>query len=90
MRPHTALEDADAEAFFVQLLIPAADAAGKVCAVSGLIAEESRRLQASQHRGALLDHHSLKVAFHLPASLSVFCYCLLRRDVYAEGIVRIS
>ena len=48
MRPHTALEDADAEAFFVQLLIPAADAAGKVCAVSGLIAEESRRLQASQ------------------------------------------
>ena len=48
VRPHTALEDADAEAFFVQLLIPAADAAGKVCAVSGLIAEESRRLQASQ------------------------------------------
>ena len=49
-----------------------------------------RRLQASQHRGALLDHHSLKVAFHFPASLPVFRYCLLRRDVYAEGVVRIS
>ena len=49
-----------------------------------------RRLQASQHRGALLDHHSLKVAFHLPASLPVFCYCPLRRDVYAEDAVRIS
>ena len=49
-----------------------------------------RRLQASQHRGALLDHHSLKVAFHLPASLPVFCYCPLRRDTYAEDAVRIS
>ena len=49
-----------------------------------------RRLQASQHRGALLDHHSLKVAFHLPASLPVFYYCPLRRDAYAEGVVRIS
>ena len=48
-----------------------------------------RRLQASQHRGALLDHHSLKVAFHLPASLPVFCYCPLRRDAYAEDVVRI-
>ena len=49
-----------------------------------------RRLQASQHRGALLDHHSLKVAFHLPASLPVFYYCPLRRDAYAEDAVRIS
>ena len=30
MGPHTALEDADAEALFAQLFVPAADAAGKV------------------------------------------------------------
>ena len=41
---HTALEDADAEALFAQLFVPAADAAGKVGAVARLVAEKSRRL----------------------------------------------
>ena len=44
MGPHTALEDADAEALFAQLFVPAADAAGKVGAVARLVAEKSRRL----------------------------------------------
>ena len=37
-------QDADAEALFAQLFVPAADAAGKVGAVARLVAEKSRRL----------------------------------------------